>query len=79
MPNTYELNSDERTQFINQMSDKYEADFMEKLHKANNAISESKAREYFQTFTTALYDKEIPGLSQSYGHYSGSQLSHIQM
>jgi hypothetical protein len=77
MPNRNELKPEERTNFIKQMTDKYEADFVKKLLEAysktfgqDNVMSKDKAEEYFQTFATSLYDKKIPGLSDGYGHYS---------
>jgi hypothetical protein len=77
MPNSKELNPEARTNFLNQMRDKYQANFVIKLREAfrktfgqDNEMSESQAREYFETFITGLYDKQIPGLSNGYGHYS---------
>jgi len=77
MQNSNDLKPEDRTHFLNQMRDNYEADFVRKLREAfrktfgqDNEMSESKAREYFETFITGLYDKQIPGLSNGYGHYS---------
>ena len=77
MQNSNDLKPEDRTHFLNQMRDNYEVDFVRKLREAfrktfgqDNEMSESKAREYFETFITGLYDKQIPGLSNGYGHYS---------
>jgi hypothetical protein len=76
MPNSNELQPEKRTNFIDKMTDKYEADFVSKLCEAyrktfgqDNEMSEAKAKEYFQTFAESLYDKQIVGHSQ-YGIYS---------